>query len=167
MISKKVKKKWIGYIVICLLIKIIIHVQCAKVSITTTHHAKGMIDMYKLAYEIPIFLKDKKIYEYLSSLIDFGSTNYNDLTEKEEIKLSEIIINVFGNDSIDVLDLDEDDIESNNIEKILHNVYKKFNYDIDQLFIEIIEARKNDIRNENGLFSYNNYQTGELTWRRL
>lgn len=123
--------------------------------------------MYKPFYEIPRFLCDKRICEYISLLIDFGSRNYNDLSENEEIKLSEIILDVLEGDSLDILDLDEEDIESNNIEKILHNVYKKFKYDVDQLFIEIIETRENDIRNENGFYSYEDYKTGELSWRHL
>lgn len=110
--------------------------------------------------EIPRLLYEDSICNYLHNMVRFGIECYNDLNEKEEEQLSQLIIDSCGTDALDILDLDDDDlpINVNSKDKILHRVYRKFQNNIDRLFLEIIDNNKDESNRFNG-------QVGEIEWR--
>lgn len=118
-------------------------------------------------YEIPKFLRNKEIYEYLYEISLSGIDKYNDFLEYQEEELSRIIVDSLGNDVFDILDLEDDDLPINykSSSKILNNIYKKFSRSMDELLYEIKQDKFYYEQRCHGFISFLDRKTGEIEWR--
>ena len=112
-------------------------------------------------YEIPKFMYDDRIYKCIDDMIDMSTESVGQLKEDDRDAIVTKIIDVLGTDAYQVI------IGSDNFDKTLHHfsnflktancedAYKLLNrlrmnaldhyeYDIEQLFIEIVQQRQRD-----------------------
>ncbi len=116
---------------------------------------------------IPKFLYTNDLLYFMRDQISFGVECFNDMSEKDQEKISQLIIDSCGTDALDILDLDECDLPFgvHSKERILHKIYKKFYYHLDNLFEEIMDDNKEESNRNNGLIPFINRQNGETEWK--
>jgi len=132
---------------------------------------------------IPKFLYDSRIYNLVSDLVSEGYVNYDEIPTAEKDNIVIKIIEVLGSDAYNLI-IGHDDFDktlnyfSNFLKTANHNdaynlLYQmrknaidQYEYELNNLFIEIVENRKDDEVREKGLVPIICKQTGELSWGR-
>lgn len=133
---------------------------------------------------IPNFLMDKRIYNYVESLVLKGVDDFYELHEEERDQITILIIDVLGADAYNIIigsdDLDktlnsfknflqtasrEDAVET--LYQMRSNALDHYAYSISLLFSSIKNKHDFETKSEKGLIPMTNAQTGELEWSRF